>query len=167
MAESVEREIWLKIVKKASKEATKAGLQKMDIPDNVASGVADQFAVAYDLISKGNKLTPTTLSTILISKGLGIARMGSNDQKYQCGIAVVTVGVGFFKICRAGAAAAASEGVLTPIFVMEAAELVESVYKMDTKCGLSDAVLQKVNAVTLPAYMWLDREITNALFRGY
>jgi hypothetical protein len=167
MDNAARREIMVKIVKKASRYAMKTGLHKMDIPDNVAGGVADQLIIAYDLISKGNKLTPGALSIILFDKVLSILKMGSNDQRYVCGIAIATVGAGFAKMGRAGVAAVATEGALTPVFVMQAAELLASVYEMDGKCGVSDAVVQKVNAATLPAYMWLDREITNALFRGY
>ncbi|MCJ2081700.1 hypothetical protein [Methylobacterium sp. J-090] len=155
----VSKDVFVKIIKKASKEGLKRGLIKADIHDNVASGLADQYAFAYELIAKGAKITPEKLSIALIEKGIGIARMGSAAERYQCGLAAAIVGIGFFKSFRAAAAAAATEGALTPLFLCETAELIEKVYQMDKKCGLSRAVKTEVMKRTEPAYMWFENGI--------
>lgn len=156
----VGKDVFIKIVKKASKEGVKAGLIKVEIQDHVASGLADQYAFTYEMISKGKKLTPEKLAIALAEKGIGIAKMGSSDQQVQCGLAVAVVGIGFFKAFRAAAAAVASEGAMTPLLVCETAELIEKIYQMDKKCGVSQAVKNEVVKQVTPAYMWVENGIT-------
>jgi hypothetical protein len=160
MADKVQKDVFLKIIKKASKEGIKSGLIKGEIKENVADGLADQYAFTYELLSKGYKITPEKLGVALIEKGIGIAKMGSSNEQYQCGISVALVGVGFFKAFRSAAAAAASDGVLTPLLVCDTADLLDKMYKMDKKCGISDAVEKAVFEKTSPAYMWFEEGIT-------
>jgi hypothetical protein len=159
MDATVEKELFLKIIKKASKEGVKQGLIKGEIQGHVAEGLADQYAFTYELLSKGNKITPEKLAVALFEKGIGIAKISGGGSNYQCGISVALVGIGFFKAFRSATAAAASGGTLTPLLLWEVADLMDRVYKMDTKCGISEAVQKEAMERATPAYMWFEQGI--------
>ena len=160
MSDAIQRDVFVKIIKKASKEGVKSGFIKSEIRENVADGLADQYAFTYEILAKGYKITPEKLAVALIEKGIGIAKMGSSHEQYQCGISAALVGVGFFKAFRSAAAAAVTEGAATPLLICETADLIDKIYKMDKKCGISDAVEKKVLEKTTPAYMWFEEGIT-------
>jgi len=159
MDPAVEKEIFLKIIKKASKEGVKQGLTQGEIPAHVADGIADQYAFTYELLAKGYKITPEKLTIALAEAGLGIAKLPGGGAEYQCGISVALVGIGFFKAFRSAVAATASGGALTPLLLWEVGDLMDRVYKMDTKCGISEAVQKEAMERTTPAYMWFEQGI--------
>jgi hypothetical protein len=159
MDATVEKELFLKIIKKASKEGVRQGLIKGEIQVHVVEGLADQYAFTYELLLKGNKIMPEKLAVALFEKGIGIAKIGGGGSEYQCGISVALVSIGFFKALRSAAAAAASGGTLTPLLLWEVADLMDRVYKMDNICGISEAVQKEVVNRTTPAYMWFEQGI--------
>jgi hypothetical protein len=166
MSSREEREIFLKLIKKASKESVKYGLTKSSVPDHVASGIADQRAVSYDLVKtsceatlSSRAITPEHLVLALAQKGIGIAKIASGKQGWQCGVAVAVLGVGLYKAFGALVADVGSEGVLTSVFLYEAGSALADLYAMDETCGISSAVEEKINEEVLPIYMWFDRGI--------
>jgi hypothetical protein len=166
MASEEEKKFCEKIVKKAAKEAVKYGLIKAELPSYVASGIADQLAVAYDLVKASSDATqssgsisPEKLTIALLQKGLGMAKIASGNRGWQCGVAVAVLSVGLYKAGGSLVADGVSEGVLTPLFLAEAGSALADAYAMDEKCGISDAVQSKVNEVVLPIYMWFENGV--------
>jgi hypothetical protein len=161
--EPAEKKVVQKLVKRAGKLAIQKGLLKADLPPNVVEGVTDQFAGTYDLLMAGAKLTPEKLTIIFMEKGLGIAKIGSGAHGYQCGIAIAVAAIGLYKAVGALGEAVATEGVLSFLFLLEAADLLDRLYKMDKKCGMSDAVAEKIEVVVTPAYMWYIHGVTEMI----
>jgi hypothetical protein len=162
----VKREVWLALIKKASQKGVEHGLVRSEIQEHVASGLADQYAFTFELISSGTKVTPEKLAVLLAEKGLGIAKLASGDGRYQCGITVMLFGIGFFKSFRAAVAAAATEGLATYLLICEVSELVQTMYELDAKCGVSATARKEAEKRLLPAYTWVENGIFKWISSG-
>ena len=81
-------------------------------------------------------------------------------RRYECAIAVVVLGASFAK-------AAFLTTFTGPGHLMfTAVELLREVYGADKSCGVSDAIMAKIEQVASPAHSWLEREIINWMSRG-
>ncbi len=85
MAESEDAELFYKLVKAGSKKAVKDGSAALDLPEDIQKFLASQLSFAFDLLKKGNKLTPRYLGVLLAHKGIGIADLASS-KRYDCAI---------------------------------------------------------------------------------
>jgi hypothetical protein len=151
-----------KLVKTAAKHAVKLGLLKTELPAHVVSGLADQLAVAYDLIRESGAsgtLKPAKLAQILAQKGIGIGKMGSASRRWQCGIAIAVLSVSLWKATGALIEALGTEGLLTPVFLVEASFALSDAYSMDKVCGISEGIMEEIEDVVDPVYMWLENGI--------
>jgi hypothetical protein len=151
--------IFYELIKSSSKQVVKNGGAKMGLPANVASGIADQISCAFDLVKKGATITPANLALVLFNKGLGIAKIAAGKE-YACGIAILTlstavINAAFFTTFSGPGYA-----------VVKAISLVSDCYAMDKSCGISDAVVKKIDDVVDPAYMWLDTGIVQWISHG-
>ena len=73
------------------KESVKQGGSLMELPDDCSKFLANQLAFTYDLIKKGNKLTPGYLGILLANKTFGIADLVLG-KRFDCGFAILFLG---------------------------------------------------------------------------
>jgi hypothetical protein len=153
------RDVFFELLKSSSKYAVKKGVTKLEIPDSVASGLADQLSVTFDLVKKGGNITPGYLGIMLATKGVGIAKI-AGGKKFECGTAVVTLGIAVTK-------AACFTTWSGPAYALvKAISILSDLYSVDKACGVTDAVAEKVHEVVDPAYIWLERGIWEWMSRG-
>lgn len=147
------------IFKSGAKQAVRRGTLIAGLPDDVCKFLAGQLAFTFDLLKKGNKLTPGYLGILLAGKALGVADLAL-DQRYDCAISVLLLATSLTK----------SIGFTTftgpAHLLVNAASLLADCYSVDKSCGVSDVVQKKVQAVTLPAAMWLESGVVEWLSRG-
>jgi len=154
-----DEEIFYKMVKAGAKQAVKQGSAKAGLPDDVSKFLASQLSFTFDLLKKGSKLTPGYLAVLLAQKGLGIADLALG-KRFDCAIAVLLLGTSLTK----------AVGLTTftgpAHFAVTSAELLSECYGVDKSCGVSDAISEQVEKVTLPAAMWLEQGVIQWLSRG-
>ena len=154
-----DEEIFYMIFKSGAKQAVQRGALSAGLPDDVSKFLGRQLAFTFDLLKKGSKLTPGTLGILLAGKTLGVADLAFGP-RYDCAISVLLLATSLTK----------SIGFTTfsgplPLLV-NAASLLADCYSVDKSCGISDAVQERVQAVTLPAAMWLETGVVEWMSRG-
>ncbi|HKR36467.1 MAG TPA: hypothetical protein VJT10_16605 [Steroidobacteraceae bacterium] len=159
MSEAEDSELFYKLIKVSGKQAVKYGSSKTGLPDDVSKFLAGQLSFAFDLIKKGSKITPGYLAVLLAQKGLGIADLAVS-QRYDCAITVLLLGTSLTK------SIALTTFTGPAHFAVTAAELLAECYSVDKSCGVSDAISQQIDEVTLPAAMWLEQGVMQWISRG-
>ena len=128
----------------------------MELPDDCSKFLANQLAFTYDLIKKGNKLTPGYLGILLANKTFGIADLVLG-KRFDCGFAILFLGSSLTK------AALFTSFTGPGLALVTAAELLSECYNVDKTCGISEAVSQEIDKATRPAYMWLEQGVMDWL----
>ena len=159
MPSSEEAELFYKVVKSSSKKVVQQGASSLELPEELQRFLASQLSFTFDLIKKGNKLTPACLAVLLAQKGLGIADI-SMGKRYDCAISILLMSASLVK------AIALTTFTGPAHLAVTAAELLAESYSVDKTCGVSDAVYQKIEEKTLPAYIWMEQGIVQWMSRG-
>ncbi|MCK6395777.1 hypothetical protein, partial [Zoogloea sp.] len=121
--------------------------------------LASQLSFTFDLVKKGNKITPGYLAVLLAQKGLSIADLAAGN-RFDCAITALLLGTSLTKAIALTTFTGPAHLAIT------AAELLSECYRMDKTCGISDTAYKEVEKVSLPAYMWLEQGIVEWMSRG-
>ncbi len=165
---SSKKEFFQNLAKKGTAKVIKSGLAKSGLPDYVSDGIGDQYTVAYELVLAAGKgrIPARKLAEILTSKGLGMAKLANGNHRLTCAISIGYVAVSISKAAGALLATEGTVGVAGGATLVEVGSLMTDIYRMDTDCGISTAVKDKVDRVTLPFAAWLQNGVMQAVGRG-
>ena len=81
-------------------------------------------------------------------------------KRYDCAISILLMSTSLVK------AIALTTFTGPAHLAVTAAELLAESYSVDKTCGVSDAVYQKIEEKTLPAYIWMEQGIVQWMSRG-
>ena len=142
-----DEEIFYKIIKAGVKKAVQQGSTKGGLPDDVSKFLASQLSFTFDLLKKGNKLTPGYLAVLLGERGLSLVDIVVG-KRYDCIITMLLLGMSLTKVIALTSFTGPAHLAITAV------GLLSDCYSVDNTCGISDAVYKEVDKASLPAYIY-------------